>query len=119
MAEARATLNTYRQSPRKVRVVADLVRGKTVEEAMDILTYVPKRAGLPIKKLLSSAYANAGKAPNLMVKEIRVDGGNILYRRLPRSRGQANPIRKRTSHINIVLAPTSPKASKGKREIKK
>lgn len=112
MAEARATLNTYRQSPRKVRVVADLVRGKSVEEAMDILTYVPKRAGLPLKKLLSSAYANAGKAPNLMVKEISVDGGSIMYRRLPKSRGQATILRKRTSHINIVLSEATPKSKK-------
>ena len=112
MAEARATLNTYRQSPRKVRVVADLVRGKSVEEAMDILTYVPKRAGLPLKKLLSSAFANAGKASGLMVKEISVNGGKIMYRRLPKSRGQATTLRKRTSHINIVLAEKPVKVKK-------
>lgn len=112
MPEAKATLNNYRQSPRKVRVVADLVRGKSVEEALDILTYVPKRAGLPLKKLLLSAYANAGKAANLKVKEIRVDGGATLYRRQPRSRGMANPIRKRTSHVNIVLSESEPKAKK-------
>ena len=104
MAEARANLKNYRQSPRKVRVVADSVRGKSVEEALDILAYMPKRAGLPLRKLLASAYANAGKAPNLFVKEIRVDGGAILYRRQPRSRGMANPIRKRTSHVNVILA---------------
>ncbi|MBX4195937.1 50S ribosomal protein L22 [Candidatus Parcubacteria bacterium] len=104
MAEARASLNNYRQSPRKVRVVADLIRGKSVEEALDILTYVPKRAGLPLRKLLSSAHANAGKSPNLIVKKVSVDGGAILYRRRPRSRGMANPIRKRTSHIDIILA---------------
>lgn len=100
----KATLSSYRQSPRKVRVVADLIRGKSVEEALDILEYIPKRAGLPLKKLLLSAYANAGKTPNLKVKSVSVDGGAILYRRRPRSRGMANPIRKRTSHINIVLA---------------
>lgn len=112
MAEAKATLSNYRQSPRKVRLVADLVRGKSVEEAIDILTYVPKRAGLPLLKLLNSAYANAGKAPNLMVKEVSVDGGAILYRRRPRSHGMANPIRKRTSHVNIVLADKPEKAKK-------
>lgn len=101
----KATLTSYRQSPRKVRVVADLIRGKSVEDALDILEYVPKRAGLPLKKLLLSAFANAGKAPNLKVKTVSVDKGAILYRRQPRSRGMANPIRKRTSHINIVLEP--------------
>lgn len=114
----KATLNSYRQSPRKVRVVADLIRGKRVEEALDILTFVPKRAGLPLKKLLASAIANAGKAPNLVVKEVSVDGGKILYRRRPRSRGMANPIRKRTSHINIVLIEKEPKVKKVKFEKK-
>ncbi len=104
MTNAKATLNSYRQSPRKVRVVADLIRGKSVEDAMVTLTFTTKRAAKPLLKLLSSAHANAGKAENLIVKEVRVDGGAILYRRRPRSHGMANPIRKRTSHINIVLA---------------
>lgn len=112
MAEAKATLRSYRQSPRKVRLVADTIRGKSVEEALDILTYIPKRAGLPLKKLLNSAYANSGKTPNLVVKEVRVDGGSIMYRRLPKSRGMASPIRKRTSHVSITLAEASPKAKK-------
>lgn len=102
---ATASLNNYRQSPRKVRLVADMIKGKKVEEAMEILTYVPKRAGLPLKKLLASAFANAGKTSNLIIKSISVDKGAILYRRQPRSRGMANPIRKRTAHINIVLGP--------------
>ena len=105
MNEARAQLNDYRQSPRKVRVVADTVRGKKVEDALNILTFIPKRAGLPLKKLIASAYANAGKAEGLVVKEIKVDAGATLYRRRPRSRGMANPIRKRTSHVSVVLAP--------------
>ncbi|MEK7194512.1 MAG: 50S ribosomal protein L22 [Patescibacteria group bacterium] len=108
MAEARATLNDYRQSPRKVRAVADLVRGKKVEDALVTLTFTTKRASKPLEKLLASAIANAKNLSlpldKLVVKEIRVDGGAILYRRQPRSRGMANPIRKRTSHINIVLA---------------
>lgn len=110
MAEAKAKLSTYRQSPRKVRLVADLVRGKRVDEALDILEYVPKRAGLPLRKLLASAFANlasqAGtdKKDNLYVKEIKVDEGPTLYRSLPRSRGMANRIRKRTSHISITLS---------------
>ena len=105
MAEGRAQLNDYRQSPRKVRLVADAVRGKSVEEAFNILNFIPKHAGLPIKKLIASAYANAGKTEGLIVKTIRVDSGPTLYRRRPRSRGMANPIRKRTSHIIVTLEP--------------
>lgn len=119
MAEAKATLKNYRQSPRKVRVVADLVRGKSVEDAQVMLTFTTKRASNPLGKLLASAVANAKNASldmsKLVVKEIRVDGGAILYRRQPRSRGMANPIRKRTSHINIVLAEVEPKAKKVKK----
>ena len=104
MKEAKATLNTYRQSPRKVRLVADLVRGKKVEDALTLLAFVPKRAGLPLYKLISSAQANAEEKKNLVVKKITVDAGPILYRRRPRSRGMANPIRKRTSHVSVMLA---------------
>ena len=105
----KATLSNYRQSPRKVRLVADLIRGKKVEDALDILDYTTKRAAPVLKKALLSAYANAGKASNLVVKSITVDGGAILYRRQPRSRGMANPLRKRTSHINIVLTEKTEK----------
>lgn len=117
MDKATAHLNTYRQSPRKVRVVADLVRGKSVSEALDILTFVPKRAGLPLKKLLSSAVANAKQqslGDDLVVKEIRVDAGKTLYRRMPRAHGVAYAIRKRTSHVSVVVAPGTPKAKKAK-----
>lgn len=118
MAEATATLKSYRQSPRKVRVVADLVRGKEVGEALDILTFVPKRAGLPLKKLLASAVANAKNrslGEYLVVKEITVDGGRILYRRLPMAHGRAFPLRKRTSHVSITVAEAAPKAKKVKK----
>jgi large subunit ribosomal protein L22 len=122
MATASAHLNTYRQSPRKVRVVADLVRGKSVEEALNILTFVPKRAGLPLKNLLASAAANAKNlslSDNLVVKEIRVDAGKILYRSIPMAHGRAFPMRKRTSHVSIVVAEAAPKAPKAKKETKK
>lgn len=116
MAEARATLKNYRQSPRKVRVVADLVRGKKVPEAEILLTYAGKRAALPLQKLLASAVSNAKELSlaldQLFVKEISVDGGKILYRQRPRSRGMANRIRKRTSHVNIVLSDTSASSKK-------
>jgi large subunit ribosomal protein L22 len=109
MNEAKAQLNDYRQSPRKVRIVADLLRGKKVEEALNILTFIPKRAGLPLKKLIASAYANSSKVEGLIVKEIKVDTGPTLYRRRPRSRGMANPIRKRTSHVSVVLSESKAK----------
>lgn len=112
MKEAKAQLNTYRQSPRKVRVVADLVRGKSVDDALALLTFTAKRASDPIKKLISSAAANAknlSMGEDLVVKEIRVDGGRTLYRRRPRSRGMANPIRKRTSHVTVVVGEKEPK----------
>ena len=100
----KAELKNYRQSPRKVRLVVNAIRGKKFEEAINILEFMPKRASLPLKKLIESAYANAGKAENLVVKSITVDAGATLYRRRPRSRGMANPIRKRTSHISVVLS---------------
>lgn len=113
MEEAKANLNNYRQSPRKVRLVADMVRGKSVEEASTILDFMPKRAALPIQKLIASAKANlfGGKATGeekAVVKSITVDDGPTLFRRRPRSRGMANPIRKRTSNVSVVLtSPTS------------
>lgn len=116
MAEAKAILSDYRQSPRKVRIVADMVRGKKVADAIITLSFIPKRSALPLQKLLASALANAKNlslpTENLIVKEIRVDGGKILYRSQPRSHGQANPIRKRTTHVQITLAEGAPKKLK-------
>lgn len=107
MNEVKAKLNNYRQSPRKVRLVADTVRGKPVAEALTVLSFIPKRSAGPLQKLLASALANAKEltvpTDNLVVKEIKVDAGSILYRRRPRSKGMANPIRKRTSHISVTL----------------
>ncbi len=121
MNEAKATLSDYRQSPRKVRVVADLVRGKSAADAAAMLSFVPKRASLPIQKLLNSAIANAKNLSipleNLVVKEIAVDGGKILYRRLPMSRGRAFTMRKRTSHVTLTLAEKIPKAKKSKNRL--
>lgn len=108
MTEVKAELKNYRQSPRKVRVVADTVRGKKVADALTILSFVPKRAALPLEKLVASAVANARSlsipTENLVVKSLTVDAGPTLYRRQPRSRGMANPIRKRTSRVKVVLA---------------
>lgn len=110
-----AKLNNYRQSPRKVRLVANLVKGKKVEDALDILNFAGKRASLPLKNLIESAIANAKNNFNLeketlFVKEFKVDGGAILYRRMPRARGTAYPIRKRTSHVYIELESKEVKA---------
>ncbi|MBI1999254.1 MAG: 50S ribosomal protein L22 [Parcubacteria group bacterium] len=106
----KALLRNYRQSPRKVRLVADLIRGKNVPRALTLLDSTTKRAVAPVKKLLLSAVANA-KTNNrvasesaLYVKEIRVDGGATLKRGMPRAFGRSAPIRKRTSHIFIELA---------------
>ena len=116
MTEARAELKNYRQSPRKVRLVADTVKGKRVSEALTLLSFVPKRAALPLQKLLASAVANAKNLSlveeNLIVKEMRVDAGATLYRRQPRSRGMANPLRKRTSQVRVVLVEGAPKKMK-------
>lgn len=100
-------LKNYRQSPRKVRLVADLVRGKNVDNALVQLDFLPKRASDPIKKLLSSAVANALNAgaqkENLFVKEIRVDKGIVMKRMMPAAMGSGHRINKRTSHVAIVL----------------
>ena len=103
----KAVLTNYRQSPRKVRLVTDLVKGKSVEQAIALLTFSGKRAGDPIQKLIRSAIANAktnNKAEGeLFIKEFRVDGGVTLKRSMPRARGSAFPIKKRQSHILLVL----------------
>jgi large subunit ribosomal protein L22 len=106
METAIAKLNNYRQSPRKVRVVADLIRGKKVEDAISSLKFLDKRAAEPIMKLIESAVANAKNLnieSDLLIKEITVNGGRTLFRRRPAARGSAHPIHKRTSHISVVL----------------
>ena len=103
-----AKLNDYRQSPRKVRLVANLVKGKKVEEVKNTLAFLVKRASKPLSDLIDSAIANAShnfniSADQLYVKEFRVDEGVVLKRRMPRARGMAYPINKRTSHVFIEL----------------
>ncbi|MFA6536623.1 MAG: 50S ribosomal protein L22 [Candidatus Paceibacterota bacterium] len=109
MTTITAKLNNYRQSPRKVRLVADLIKGKPVNLAIAELDFLAKRASAPIKKLLMSAVANAKNsqnlsAENLKVKGVTVDAGVILKRIMPRARGSASGINKRTSHITLVLS---------------
>lgn len=103
-----ATLKNYRQSPRKVRLVTDLIKGQTVAQALLSLSTSPQRATGAVKKLLESAVANAknnaGLNPDtLVVKNVRVDEGITMKRWLPRAFGRATPLRKRNSHIMIEL----------------
>lgn len=120
MTEATAKLNSYRQSPRKVRLVARLIKGKKVADAKNQLTFTTKRATGPLHKLLNSAIANAKDLGmdlnNLFVKSVRVDGGKILYRRRPVSRGAAHPIKKRTSHIALILKEKEEKITEPKKD---
>lgn len=105
----KAALKNYRQSPRKMRGVANLIRGKEASQALTLLKFVPKSASLPIKKLLESAISNAKdrgeNAEKLYIKEIRVDKAVTLKRHMPVSRGMSHPINKRSSHIQITLEP--------------
>jgi len=114
-----ASLKNYRISPRKVRLVADMIRGKNVAQAKIILVGATKAAKHPLADLLDSAVANASHnfkiaADSLFVKEIRVDQGFVLKRSQPMARGSAFPIKKRTSHVTITLAAAEAKAPKVK-----
>lgn len=114
----KAILSNYRQSPRKVRVVANLVKGRKVADALGELSHLPKRAAGPIEKLILSAVSNAKQAnmegENLFVKEIRVDGGVVMKRSMPRAFGRASAIRKRTSHLILILDDIKNMKKKGK-----
>lgn len=103
-----AKLNHLKMSPRKVRLVADLIRGMDAKEAETQLKFLTKRAARPILKLLNSAVANAShnfdvEKDNLFISEIQVNEGPTLKRWRARAMGRAAPIMKRTSHINLVL----------------
>ena len=106
--EARATLKFARISARKVKIVADLIRGKDVDEALAIMKFTPKASSEVLEKLLKSAIANAEnnhemKHENLYVAEIYANQGPTLKRIRPAAKGSAVRIRKRTSHITIIL----------------
>ncbi len=108
--EASATVRYVRMSPRKVRIVANMIRGKRVEDALGILTLLPKKSARVISKLVHSAASNAddqskGKADvdSLVIKTIQVDNGPIVKRWMPRAMGRANRIQRRSSHITVVV----------------
>jgi large subunit ribosomal protein L22 len=106
--EVRAKVKFIRISPRKVRLIADVVRGLGVEKALNQLKFTNKKSAHPVYKLIESGLANAENnydldKNNLFIKEIRVDEGKTLKRFMPRAYGRATPIRKRTSHINLII----------------
>ncbi len=107
--EAKAIVRHVRMSPRKMRVVANLVRGKSVDQAMSLLKLMPKKGAVVIGKLIVSAVANAEQqgdvnVDNLVVRDCSVDNGPILKRFMPRAMGRANRIQSRTSHVTVRVS---------------
>ncbi len=106
----KAILNNYRQSPRKMRLITDAVKGKTVAQARVLLSLMPKVATVPLRKLLESAIGNAKENQKvsdigtLVIKDFRVDQGVVLKRSMPRAHGSAYQILKRTSKITLILS---------------
>lgn len=120
MADATAQLNNYRQAPRKVRLLADLVRGKSASTALGLLSVLPKRASEPFSKLIRSAVSNAdAKAEDLYISRVEVNGGVVLKRSMPRARGRAAQILKRTSHISLSLSKKAPAKTKAPKKAAK
>jgi len=107
--EVKAILRHTRTTPQKARLVADMIRGKNVNDAMNTLVFLRKRVALQFQKLLKSAIANAEEnhkvvdVDDLVIKRINVDEGVTWKRNMPRARGMATVIRKRTSHITMIL----------------
>jgi large subunit ribosomal protein L22 len=114
----KASLTNYRQSPRKVRLITEAVKGKRVSDANIVLAYMAKRGAEPIQKLIMSAAANAvnlgATAENLVIKNIEVNKGFVIKRSMPRAMGVAKPINKRTSHVAVTLVEQAPKEKKVK-----
>jgi large subunit ribosomal protein L22 len=114
--ESKAHLRHLRMAPRKVAVVADLVRGKPVGAALNILKFTRRAAAKPVAKLIQSAVANATDlskgqvdVDRLVVETISVDQGPTAKRHMPRAMGRATPIHKKTSHVHVVLSESSGK----------
>ncbi len=106
--ESRTMAKYVRVSPRKVRLVMDQIKGKKVEEALHLLSFAPHKGAFLLKKLLNSAVANAEQnsdidVDNLYIKRIFADEGPTLKRFRPRAMGRATKIRKRTSHLTVIL----------------
>lgn len=119
--ETTAKLRNLRMSPRKVRLLTDLIKGKNVQDALLQLALKPRASALPVTKLLNSAIANAEhnhslNTETLVVKNAFVDGGATLKRFTPRAFGRASAIHKRTSHVTIVLEGTVDEGKKSKKQ---
>src|SRR3990167_744336 len=121
ITEVKAYARGIHIGPRKVRLVANLVKNLPVEDALNNLTFITKKAALPIKKLVNSGIANAKhnfqiEEDRLFVKSFTVDGGRVFFRYSPRAQGRAFPLRKRTSHLNLILgvsgSPFKPRSKK-------
>lgn len=107
-AQTTATLRYLRMSPRKVRLLVDLVRGMKADEAITQLSFANKQAARPLVKLIRSGMANAAHnhqidTATLVITKAFVDGGPMAYRYTPRAFGRATPVRRRTAHITVVL----------------
>lgn len=117
--EAKATAKFVRYTPRKVNQVCTLIRGKKVEKAFETLSFLPKSAAVLVEKVLKSATANSGKLKDysgLKVKEAWVGNGPVLKRMRPGPMGRGMPVKKRTSHLTIVVTDTGVTADKRKRK---
>lgn len=124
ITEVKAYARGVHMSPRKVRLVAVLLKDMSVAEALDNLAFITKKAVLPIRKLVNSGVANASHnfqiaAERLFIKSLTVDGGQVMKRFKPRAQGRAFPIRRRTSHINLVLGVSPHPLAKNKSKLKK
>ena len=120
--EVKAFARYIRMSPRKIRLVADLVRNQNVADALEQLKYSSKNAAQPLAKLVNSAIANAVhnyglKKEDLFIKTLTVDGGPVYKKMEPRAQGRGFLVRKRTSHINLILEEKHRKKQKSKRSI--
>ncbi len=116
--EVKAYAKNIRMSPRKVRLVIDVIRGMNVSKAETQLRFLKKAAALPVLKLMNSAVANAEhnfklNKSDLIVKTIMADGGPVIKRFTPKAFGRSAPIRKRTSHITLILEDRLTKKKKG------
>ena len=109
ITSAKAMARTVRVSPRKTRLVLDLIRGKNVADAIAILKFTPNKAARVVEKVLNSAIANAENnfdldVENLVVSEAFVNEGPTMKRFRPRAKGSASPINKRTTHVTVVVS---------------
>lgn len=116
--EAVAKLNNYPTSPRKMRLLADLIRGLKVEKALAILDHNPKHPAVPLRKLVVSAISNwkqkneGGDETGLVIKTIYVDGARVLKRMRPAPQGRGYRVRKRSNHVTVIVDSLGAKAPK-------